>query len=213
MTDFPTKTQNIDSRFVELSTEHREVLFSCVAEMVDLDSHIEAALDRQLAMTKGDSLVGPLVRGFHDSVRDQRNMMIELRDAMGDSATNSLKEAGASVLGTLAGFFDKLRSEGISKAMRDDYTAFNLAAVSYTMLLTTAKSVGSNDVAAAAERGLKVYATAVQKINQALPSVVLADLAQKHKISASSDIADDVRRQIDRIWKATDQSNVATPPR
>ena len=49
-----------------------------------------------------------------------------------------------------------------------------------------------------------------RKLNQAIPSVVLAELASKGQVSVSAEIADDVRRTVDGIWKATDQSTGAS---
>lgn len=207
MTQHSTESRTVDPRFSHLSDDQRELLAQYVGDVVALDSDIESVLDRQLGLTKNDTLAGPLVRGFHDSIRDQRNMMIELRDDMGEEQTvHAIRDKGATVLGAVTGVIDKLRSDSISKALRDDYATFNLAAVSYTMLLTTAKAVGSTEVATAAEKGLKTYAAAVQKINHAIPSVVIAELAGKSEVAVSSDIADDVRRAADSIWKATDQS-------
>ena len=207
MTQDSTEPRPVDPRFSHLSDDQHELLAGYVNDVVALDSDIESVLDRQLGLTKNDTLAGPLVRGFHDSIRDQRNMMIELRDDMGEEQTvHAIRDKGATILGAVTGVIDKLRSDSISKALRDDYATFNLAAVSYTMLLTTAKAVGSTEVATAAEKGLKTYAAAVQKINHAIPSVVIAELAGKSKVAVSSDIADDVRRAADSIWKATDQS-------
>ncbi|CAN5494100.1 hypothetical protein BH23CHL4_BH23CHL4_02280 [soil metagenome] len=207
MTQHSTESRTVDPRFSHLSDDQCELLAQYVGDVVALDSDIESVLDRQLGLTKNDTLAGPLVRGFHDSIRDQRNMMIELRDDMGEEQTvHAIRDKGATVLGAVTGVIDKLRSDSISKALRDDYATFNLAAVSYTMLLTTAKAVGSTEVATAAEKGLKTYAAAVQKINHAIPSVVIAELAGKSEVAVSSDIADDVRRAADSIWKATDQS-------
>ena len=64
------------------------------------------------------------------------------------------------MIGAVTGVIDKFRSEGIAKALRDDQTAFNLAAVSYTMLMTTAKAAGSPDVVSAAEKGFENAASA-----------------------------------------------------
>lgn len=201
----------IDPRFAHLSEEHRDLLARYVGDAAAIDADLEAALDRQLGLAKNDSLAGPLARGLHDAVRDQRNMMIELRDALvEEQSVNTLKEKGATVLGAAMGMIDKIRSESLSKALRDDYAAFNLAAIGYTMLLTTAKAVGSADVANAAEEGLRVYAAGAQKINQAIPSIVVAELAGKDKVSVSADVADEVRQIANGIWKATDQSNGPT---
>jgi ferritin-like metal-binding protein YciE len=198
-----TTEKPVDPRFAKLSEEHRHLLHGYVGDAVAIDSEIEAALDRQVGMSKNDSLAGPAIRQFHDSIRDQRDMMIELRDAFGETGTgNVIKEKGAELMGLVGGIIDKIRSEGTSKALRDDYTAFNMGAISYTMLLTTAKSVGSTEVAAAAEKGLRTYAAAVQKINEILPAV-LANELEKNEGVPQPGVADEVRGIVDKVWKQT----------
>jgi ferritin-like metal-binding protein YciE len=201
------ETRTIDPRFSGLTDDQRKLLAQYTGDMAALESDIEAMMDRQLSLAKNDSLAGPAIREFHDAIRDQRNLMISLRDALGEEQTaNTLKEKGASVMGAVSGLISKVRSEGISKALRDDYASFNLAAVSYTMLLTTARAVGSPDVASAAEKGLGVYAKAVQKINQLIPAVVVAELSGQDGVKSTSRIVDEVVKTADNIWKRTDQS-------
>ncbi|CAN5720025.1 hypothetical protein BH23CHL5_BH23CHL5_16050 [soil metagenome] len=211
MTDEQTQVKTIDPRFSSLSEKQLELLREYVGDVVATDSSIEAALDRQLAMAKGDALMAPVAREFHDTVRDQRNAMISLRDAMavGDDASsgNSLKEKGATVLGAVAGVIEKVRSEGLSKSLRDDYTSFSTASIGYTMLLTTAKAMGSADVAMAAERGLRTYASGIQKINQVMPALLITELDGDEGVVKNPAVADDVRSIINSVWKETDQSN------
>ena len=133
--------------------------------MVALESHIEEALDRQLGLSKDDPATLAAVQGFHDMVKTQRDAMKALQEEIGTTAGNPVIKAGTAILGKAAGMIDKIRTEGISKALRDDYTAFNLAAVSYTMLYTTATALGDQRVADVAEKHLRGYAGAVQKIN------------------------------------------------
>ncbi len=211
MTEVQTQVRAIDPRFSSLNEKQLELLRGYVGDVVAIDSSIEAALDRQLAMAKGDALMAPVAREFHDTVRDQRNAMISLRDAMAEgddtSSGNSLKEKGANVLGAVAGVIEKVRSEGLSKALRDDYNSFSMAAIGYTMLLTTAKAMGSSDVAVAAERGLRTYASGIQKINQVMPAVLVAELDGDEGVVNNPAAAEDVRSIINSVWKETDQSN------
>ncbi|MGD9711834.1 MAG: hypothetical protein AB7V46_07195 [Thermomicrobiales bacterium] len=191
----------------ETAVAGQELLAKYVGDMAALESHIEEALDRQLGMAKGDTAVGPLVREFHDTVRDQRNRIIELRDSLGSTGGNPIKEVGTTILGRAAGIIDKVRADGLSKALRDDYAAFSLAAISYSMLYTTAKGVGSSEVASAAQTGLSNYARALQKINQVMPDVVVAELADEDGMTAIQGVADETRRMVDTAWKSADQSS------
>jgi ferritin-like metal-binding protein YciE len=184
-----------------------ELLQKYVGDMAALESHIEEAIDRQLDMTKDDTKAGPLIREFHDMIKGQRDKMAALRDDLGSNAANPVKEIGSEILGKAAGLIDKVRADSISKSLRDDYTAFNLAAISYSMLYTTAKGVGSDEVATVAQNHLRNYARAVQKINHVIPDIVIAELKDEDGFTANG-VAKQTREMIDKAWKSTDQSGM-----
>jgi ferritin-like metal-binding protein YciE len=198
-TDMPSSTT--------LSEAGRDLLAKYVGDMAALETHIEEALDRQLDVSKDDPVSGPAIREFHDMVRSQRDTMIELRDSLGSNAANPIKELGSNLLGMAAGLIDKVRADALSKSLRDDYVAFNLAAISYSMLYTTAKGVGSDEVASAAKAGLKNYARAVQRINHLMPDVVLSELADEDGITVIGGVAEEARRMTDKAWKSTSGGN------
>jgi len=185
----------------------KELLAKYVGDMAALESHIEEALDRQLGMAKDNPTAGPLVQEFHDMVRNQRDQIVELRDSLGSTAGNPIKEVGGSILGKAAGLIDKVRADAVSKALRDDYAAFSLASISYSMLHTTAKGVGSSEVASVAQAGLKNYAKAIQQINHVMPDVVLAELADEDGITVVQGVGDETRRMVDEAWNSNDQGN------
>jgi hypothetical protein len=101
-----------------------------------------------------------------------------------------------------AGAIEKLRSEQLAKALRDDYTAFNLAAIGYTMLHTTALALGYPETAALAERYLTDYAGFVQQLNQLIPDAVLHDFGRDVPI-VDQTAPERTRQTINRIWRAT----------
>jgi ferritin-like metal-binding protein YciE len=190
-----------------VSDNGKELLQKYVGDMAALESHIEEAIDRQLDMTKDDAKAGPLIREFHDMVKMQRDKITALRDDLGSNAANPVKEIGSEILGKAAGLIDKVRADSISKSLRDDYTAFNLAAISYSMLYTTAKGVGSDEVANVAQNHLRGYARAVQKINHVIPDIVVAELSNEDGFSGSG-VAGATREMVDQAWKSTDQSGM-----
>jgi ferritin-like metal-binding protein YciE len=185
----------------------RELLAKYVGDMAAVETHIEEAIDRQLDMTKDDAKVGPLVREFHDAIRQQKQTMIDLRDSLGSTAGNPIKEFGTDILGKAAGLIDKIRADAISKALRDDYTAFNLAAVSYVMLYTTAKGVGDDKVAETAEQHLSTYAGFIMRINDVIPSVVLSELKDEEGVTVGGGAAGQATSMVDRVWKAAGRAN------
>lgn len=186
--------------------KNQKTIADYVGDMVALESHIEEALDRQLDMTKGDTTLGPVIQQFHDMVKKQRDHMKALREELPeDTAGNTIIEVGSTLLGKAAGIIDKIRTEGESKALRDDYTAFNLAAVSYGMLYTTATALGNAKVAEIAERHLRGYAKAVQQINDLIPKVVVAEL-QKDGHQVDQGAAGKAEKMIDQAWRQTTTS-------
>ncbi|MER3436550.1 MAG: hypothetical protein C4346_02380 [Chloroflexota bacterium] len=117
-----------------LDEKSRTTLADWLGDMVALESHIEEALDRQLGQVKDDPLASEALRSFHEGVRRQRDTLRALQEQYGGTAGNPIIEVGSALLGKAAGVINMLRTEGNSKALRDDYTAFNLAAIGYTML-------------------------------------------------------------------------------
>jgi len=160
----------------EVSDKHRQTIADFVGDMAALESHIEEALDRQLTEVKDDAAALAAVRDFHDMVKQHRDTLKAIEEETGKTVGTPVKEAGAALIGKAAGIIDLVRTEGISKGLRDDYAAFSLAAISYSMLHTTATALGNSRVASLAERHLRDHADAIMRINEIMPSVVIREL-------------------------------------
>ena len=158
--------------------KHAQTIADYVGDMVALESHIEEALDRQLTEVEDDAEARAAVQRFHDMVKAHRDSLKALQDEVGSTAGNPIIEAGSALLGKAAGVVNLVRTEGISKGLRDDYAAFSLAAISYSMLHTTALGLGNRKVADVAERYLTDYAGAIERINEVMPGVVARELAK-----------------------------------
>ena len=91
----------------------------------------------------------------------------------------TVKRAGAVVAGVAAGVIDLVRTEGLPKNLRDDYTAFSLATISYAMLYTTAAGLGEREVAELAQQHLRDYAGAVTRLNALVPASVIRYLSEE----------------------------------
>ena len=183
--------------------KNRKTIGDYVGDLVALESHIEEALDRQLPLAKDLPVAREAIQRFHDAVRGSRDAIKQFQEQRGDTAQKPIVQAGAALLGKAAGLIDKLRTEGVSKALRDDYTAFNHAAISYTMLHATALALGDQAAAQQAERGLKAYAGMVQEINHLIGDVTIEELRRdKHEI-VDAQAAITNRAAVDRIWKQT----------
>ncbi|MBA2598146.1 MAG: hypothetical protein H0V00_16090, partial [Chloroflexia bacterium] len=138
----------------DVQQKHEQTIADYVGDMVALEAHIEEALDRQVKEVQDDPEALKAVQGFHDTVKRHRDTLIALQEETGSTVGNPVKKAGAALLGKAAGVIDMIRTEGISKSLRDDYAAFSLAAISYSMLHATGLGLGNPLVASLAERHL-----------------------------------------------------------
>jgi ferritin-like metal-binding protein YciE len=184
----------------EVNEKHQQTIADYVGDMAALESHIEEALDRQMTEVKDDPSALAAVRGFHDMVKRHRDTLKAMEEETGKTIGTPIKEAGAALIGKAAGIIDLVRTEGISKGLRDDYAAFSLAAISYSMLHTTATALGDDRVASLAERHLRDHADSIMQINKIMPGVVLREL---EKDGHQADIAavDATREAVLRSWQ------------
>jgi ferritin-like metal-binding protein YciE len=187
----------------EVQQKHQQTIADYVGDMVALESHIEEALDRQLDEVQEDSEASTAVRGFHDTVKQHRDTLIALQEDIGSTPGNPIKAAGAALVGKAAGVIDLVRTEGISKSLRDDYSAFSLAAISYSMLHTTALGLGNQRVASLAERHLTDYAGAIERINEIMPGVVERELIKDGHQTKPGAVAA-TRQVVPSAWHAAE---------
>ena len=188
----------------QLSEKHQKTIADYVGDMTALEAHIEEALDRQLTEVKDDAVALAAVQAFHDTVKRHRDTLRALQEETGSTVGNPIKDAGAALLGKAAGIIDLIRTEGISKSLRDDYAAFSLAAISYSMLYTTADGLGNKHVASLAARYLQDYAEALMHINEIMPEVVAREL-EKDGHQVRNGAVDDTRKIVNKAWEASER--------
>jgi ferritin-like metal-binding protein YciE len=133
-------------------------------------------------------------------VKQHRDTLKTMEEETGKTIGTSIKEAGAALIGKAAGIINFVRTEGISKGLRDDYAAFNLAAISYSMLHTTATALGDSRVASLAERHLRDHADAIMRINDVMPGVVTREL-EKDGHRADNAAVQATREAVLRSWQ------------
>jgi len=190
-------TMNVE----EVKEKNRKTIADYVSDMAALESHIEEALDRQLTEAKDDPVALAAVRDFHDTVKQHRDTLKAMEEETGKTIGTPIKEAGAALIGKAAGIINLVRTEGISKGLRDDYAAFSLAAIGYSMLHTTATSLGDKRVASLAERHLQDHAEAIMRINEIMPEVVVREL-QKDGHQANDAAVEATRKAVSRSWES-----------
>jgi hypothetical protein len=188
-----------------------DAINSYITDMLSLEEHIDKAVTGQIQALGDHPQVGADLQAIQRWVRLHIAVLTQLTRLRGaTTATDSIKRAGSSVLGRAAGAIDLLRSDGQPKNLRDDYTAFSLAAIGYLMLNTTALALGDQEVADLANHHLRDYAMGMIALHYIIPAVVVRSL-QKEGLPAREDILKDVSRNVAEAWGRgkTEQTHIA----
>lgn len=183
-----------------MARDRETAINSYITDMLSLEDHISKALKGQINDLKNHPDLAAEIRQVSQLVEhhiaDLRSLA-ERRKAGG--VAEAVKRAGAAVAGAAAGIIDLVRTEGLPKDLRDDYTAFSLATVSYVMLLSSAMSLNDQPVSELAERHLKQYTKVVMKLNNILPSAVIAELREEG-LPAREEQLPAIARTLKGVW-------------
>lgn len=192
-----------------MSTEkqNHQVIADWIGDVVALESHVEEALDHQIKLESSSPQLTSAIQRFHDTVRDSKHRAEAYQEAYGSKASNAVVKVGSELLGKAAGVIDRVRDDSVSKALRDDFTAFSHTAMAYTMLHATAMALKDTATEAFAAEGLRTYASLVQEVNQVISEAVVLDLQDNDDYEhVDTSVIEHCREFINQAWKAT--SNV-----
>lgn len=198
-----------------MARDRNEALNSYITDMLALEEHIATALKGQITDLKDDPEfvreIQTISRKVEHHISDLK-ALVDRRDAGGPA--DIVKKVGSTVAGLAAGAIDLLRTEGLPKNLRDDYTAFSLATISYVMLHTTALALNEREVSDLARQHFIDYAQVVTRLNAVVPAAVVR-LLQREGLSATDAVLTEVNRTVEEGWSRTDASRLgqtaATP--
>ena len=163
------------------SETNTATLKTYVNDMLGLQKHILEALEHQYAdqNVKNDpeaiDLVGKLKSQLTKHVADLEGQVGRL----GSEVTATVKQAVTPPRGTVAGLYDKVRMDPVSRMLRDDYTALNMASISLIQLHTTGLAYGDQAVADTALKHLNDITPMVMRINEIMPVIVVRELTDE----------------------------------
>lgn len=175
-----TKTTSTTAKFdsQESGGNERHSLQTYVSDLLALVTHIEVPIDKQSttqnASEYGEALA--IIAQIKSVMAAQHTALDAQLAALGGHGASGIKSAWSGFLGAGAAAINSVRKTKISKSLRDDYTALNLAAISYTMLHATALGLGETSVASMAQKHLAQITPIIMRINRAIPAVVLEEL-------------------------------------
>jgi ferritin-like metal-binding protein YciE len=179
-----------------------EAVNSYLTDMLSLEEHLEKAVRGQL----NDLQDYPEVtRDLQHILRKAERHISDLKEITerrrASGITDAIKRAGSVVLGAGAAAVDLVRTEGLPKNLRDDYTAFSLATIGYLMLHTTALALQDQEVADLAREHFADYAHAVTLLHNVVPGAVVRFL-QEDGLPVNQGVLPEISRTIEEIWHA-----------
>jgi hypothetical protein len=185
---------------VNVARDKNEAINSYITDMLALEDHIEKAVRGQLEDLKDYPDVVRDLKQIHRKVEhhvsDLRSLS-ERRNAR--TPTDVIKRVGSALLGLGAAAVDLIRTEGLPKNLRDDYTAFSLATIGYVMLNTTALALDDREVADLARQHFADYAEAVTLLHNLIPGAVVRYLKEEG-LPVREDVLPEISRTIEEVW-------------
>jgi len=186
-----------------------DTLQKYVSDMIAVEEHIREAVKRQTEdsnIYKHNPQASQIIQDIAEMTERHGQHLKQHLELLGGDPAKGIKEVATTVMGAVAGLYDRVRDEKVSKMLRDDYTALNLAAVSYIMLHTTGLALQDQGTAELALRHLKHYTSIIMEINQIIPAVVVADL--KDEVPILNEMA--VQQALENTQEAWKPSGSAT---
>jgi ferritin-like metal-binding protein YciE len=183
-------------------TERQDSLQQYVSDMLALERHIMPALenqsqdDRYAKFPEARRLVNKLqaVNRTHIDRLEQH-----LKYLGGDPAS-PIKSVMTAALGVAASVIERVRTDPVSKNLRDDYTVLSLIAVSYTMLHTGGQALMDEQTADIAYNFLRDYTPLIAEINEVIPDVVVSELRDETEV-LDADAAKRAAKRTHEAWE------------
>lgn len=193
---------NTNQKTSDTVDDRKDTIQHYVGDMIATEKHIHEAIKRQAddESVKQQSDASEVVNQMAMVLQSHINHLERHNEQLGGSSAG-LKDAVASTLGAMAGLYDKVRTKQVSRMLRDDYTALSLAAISYTMLHTTALTLNDRTTADVALRNLKDITPLITQISQIIPQVVTRELSEDHA-NLSMTSGQEAMRNTQAAWSA-----------
>ena len=185
-----------------MTRDRNEAINSYITDMLALEDHIEKAIRGQLQDIKDYPEVARDLKQIHGTVEHHISDLRGLNERRNTrTPTDIIKRAGSALLGLGAAAVDLIRTEGLPKNLRDDYTAFSLATIGYVMLHTTALALEDREVAELASRHFADYAHAVTLLHNLIPGAVVRFL-KEDGLPVRENVLPEISRTIEEVWRA-----------
>ncbi|MFW6184596.1 MAG: hypothetical protein ACOC8X_12425 [Chloroflexota bacterium] len=183
-------------------SDREDALQQYVGDMLAVEQHIHQAVRQQEEdeSVKRHPEASALISRAEQMLDNHIAALESHLESIGGETGASVKEAVTAAFGVAAGLYDKMRSEQVSKMLRDDYTALSLAAISYHTLHTTGLALQDQRTADLALRHLKDWTPIITEISHVIHKVVASEL-QDDGFSMDATVAEQSERMTQEAWR------------
>lgn len=192
-----------------MGDKRQETITKYLGDMKSVVSHVHTAMERQKDEFKDQPDVAQAIARIALSLKRQDDALAVRLEALGGSPTHPVKEAVSDALGVFAGLYNKVRTEGAAKGLRDDHVALNLVYMSYTTLHTTAIALSDQETAALAERSCIEVAKFVTEVDHLVPSTVFRELQDDDLGTLDATAAERTLAAIRKAWVGPERAERA----
>lgn len=193
-----------------MTRNRNEAINSYITDMLALEDHIEKAIRGQLEDLKDYPDVTRDLKLIHRQVEhhvSDLRALSERRNAR--TPADVIKRVGSALLGLGAAAVDLIRTEGLPKNLRDDYTALSLASIGYVMLHTTATTLDDTEVAEVGRQHFADYAEALILLHGLIPGAVVRYLKDEGFL-VREDVLPQINRTIEEVWSSVSDARSRT---
>ena len=165
-------------------SERQDSLQQYVSDMLAVERHILPAIENQSKDNRYAKHPDArrLVNKIETTIRSHIDGLKQHLEKLGGDSASPIKSAVTAALGMAASVIENVRTDPVSKNLRDDYTVLNLAAVSYTMLHTCGQALMDEQTADLAANYLRDYTPLIAEINEVVPEVVVSELRDETEL-------------------------------
>jgi hypothetical protein len=114
---------------------------------------------------------------------------------------SSIAETVTEVTGAVVGTYNKVRTEKVSKMLRDDYTALSMMCLTNSMLFTTAKALGETAVSEVVATHIHDFPPLVVQLNSVIPEVVIAEIRKRELTVVDASASEEAVKLSETAWR------------
>ena len=173
-----------------------------LGDLMAVYRHCSEAIERQTTApcVTEDPGMADVLRRTHAVLTIQLGALeVRMKDLEGRA---TLKEALTAVTGFLAGLYDKMRGETLSRILRDDFAALHFAYACQTMMIATAEACGDRATAQLVSGHQQELPELIRKISDLIPAAVVSDLQKDNVRIVNPNAADMAVESTRHAWSA-----------